>query len=110
MARLLSICLVLIILSALLMECESRLMLKGPSLYCCYRSRCVRSKRTPHCCGKNMHCKTRGRKRIGVCRRRPKCPKGRDAQEAEENIDVPDTRELEEDNAPIDFLDTLMNP
>ncbi|KAL8567315.1 hypothetical protein ACOMHN_023364 [Nucella lapillus] len=109
MARLLSICLVLIILSALLMECESQKKRSGgPRPYCCYRSRCVRSKRT-RCCGKNMYCKTRRRGRIGVCRRRPNCPKGRDAEEAKEDIDVPDTRELEEDNAPIDFLDTLMN-
>ncbi|KAL8562583.1 hypothetical protein ACOMHN_045847 [Nucella lapillus] len=110
MARLLSICLVVIILSALLMECESlKKRIRQPRPHCCYRRRCVKPSRT-RCCGKNMYCKTRRRGRIGVCRRRPKCPKGHDAQEAEENIDVPDTRELEEDNAPIDFLDTLMNP
>ncbi|KAL8582668.1 hypothetical protein ACOMHN_064578 [Nucella lapillus] len=107
MARLLSACLVLVLLSAILLQCEARKRKRLPAIIkeCCYRGGCyarVRG-RGLKCCDRRQYClKIKGRR--GVCRPRKECRPARDAEEAEEDIDVPDTRELEEDNAPHDFM------
>ncbi|KAL8566005.1 hypothetical protein ACOMHN_019450 [Nucella lapillus] len=83
MVRLLSTCVVLVLVATLILDCEALFRRLRPNKFCCVRRRCTVGSRIVRCCGRRRVCVGKRGFRKGHCRR-VKCVKGRDVEEPEE--------------------------
>ncbi|KAL8574929.1 hypothetical protein ACOMHN_052096 [Nucella lapillus] len=83
MVRLLSTCVVLVLVATLILDCEALFRRLRPNQLCCVRRRCTVGNRRVKCCGRRRVCTGKRGFNKGFCRRR--CLKrGRDVEEPEE--------------------------
>ncbi|KAL8566004.1 hypothetical protein ACOMHN_019446 [Nucella lapillus] len=69
MVRLLSTCVVLVLVATLILDCEA-LFRRPPNKFCCVRRRCTVGSRRFRCCGSLRVCVGKRGFRKGFCRRR----------------------------------------
>ncbi|KAL8566009.1 hypothetical protein ACOMHN_019451 [Nucella lapillus] len=83
MVRLLSTCVVLVLVATLILDCEALFRRLRTNKLCCVRRRCTVGSRLVRCCDRRKVCVGKRGFRKGHCRRR--CVKrGRDVEEPEE--------------------------
>ncbi|KAL8566001.1 hypothetical protein ACOMHN_019443 [Nucella lapillus] len=83
MVRLLSTCVVLVLVATLILDCEALRKLRRNKL-CCVRRRCTVGSSLVRCCGRRRVCVGKRGFRKGHCRRVKCIKRGRDVEEPEE--------------------------
>ncbi|KAL8574937.1 hypothetical protein ACOMHN_052102 [Nucella lapillus] len=69
MVRLLSTCVVLVLVATLILDCEALFRRLRPNKFCCVRRRCTVGSRIVRCCGRRRVCVGKRGFRKGHCRR-----------------------------------------